>query len=98
MLFRSPHQQPVMEFLSGAFRERTLAEWEPILDSLDLCWGPVRTLPEAFADPNLLERGMLVHDEAGRPSIGTPIHFRNEPAQLRHEVPGLSQHKQELLG
>ncbi len=93
-----PHQQPVMAYLSAAFRERTLAEWEPILDSLDLCWGPVRTLPEAFADPNLVERGMLLHDPAGRPQIGSPIHFRNEPARIDFEVPALSQHKDALLG
>jgi crotonobetainyl-CoA:carnitine CoA-transferase CaiB-like acyl-CoA transferase len=93
-----PHQQPVMALLSEAFRERTLAEWEPILDSLDICWGPVRTLPEAFADPNLEERGMLIHDPAGRPHIGSPIHFRNEPARIGFDVPALSQHKDALLG
>jgi len=87
-----------MAFLSEAFRERSLAEWEPILDSLDICWGPVRTLPEAFADPNLVERGMLLHDPAGRPHIGSPIHFRNEPARIGFDVPALSQHKDALLG
>ncbi|MFM7567830.1 MAG: CoA transferase, partial [Betaproteobacteria bacterium] len=93
-----PHQQPVIAFLSDAFRERPLAEWEPILDSLDLCWGPVRTLPEAFADPNLVERRMLLRDEDGRPCIGSPIHFKNEPAQIGFDVPKLSEHSKAVLG
>lgn len=91
-----PHQQPVMTFLAETFRSRPLPDWEPILDSLDLCWGPVRTLPEAFADPNLEERRMLIRDQAGRPHIGSPIHFRNEPAQLSLETPHLSAHAEEF--
>jgi crotonobetainyl-CoA:carnitine CoA-transferase CaiB-like acyl-CoA transferase len=93
-----PHQQPVIDFLTQAFRSRPLIEWEPILDSLDICWGPVRTLPEAFADPNLSERRMLLRDQEGRPHIGSPIHFRNEPAQLSLESPALSEHAGELIG
>jgi crotonobetainyl-CoA:carnitine CoA-transferase CaiB-like acyl-CoA transferase len=90
------HQEPVMQFLSKTFRSRPLAEWEPVLDSLDLCWGPVRTLPEAFADPNLEERGMLLRDDAGRPHIGSPIHFLNEPARPSLTAPRLSEHAGEF--
>lgn len=90
------HQQPVMDYLEQVFRSRPLESWEPVLDSLDLCWGPVRTLPEAFADPNLEERRMLLRDEAGRPHIGSPIHFRNEPAQLSLRTPRLAEHAREL--
>jgi crotonobetainyl-CoA:carnitine CoA-transferase CaiB-like acyl-CoA transferase len=85
-----------MQFLSNTFRSRPLAEWEPVLDSLDLCWGPVRTLPEAFADPNLEERGMLLRDDAGRPHIGSPIHFLNEPARPSLTAPRLSEHAGEF--
>ncbi len=91
------HQQPVKAYLADVFRTRTLQEWEPVLDELDLCWGPVRTLPEAFADPNLTERKMLLRDEAGRPHIGSPIHFRNEPAEITLQAPALSAHKTDLL-
>ena len=34
------------------------------LDTLDICWGPVNTLPEAIADP--LKRLLKLRDEAGR--------------------------------
>jgi crotonobetainyl-CoA:carnitine CoA-transferase CaiB-like acyl-CoA transferase len=85
-------QGPVRDFLAAEIRRRTLAEWEAFLGPLDVCWAPVRTLAEAFADPFLAERGMLDDDEAGSPFIGTPIRFANEPAKIDPAAPNLNQH------
>ena len=52
-----PHQKPVMDFLAATFREKPLAHWMAWLDTLDICYGPVNTLPEAIVDPNLLQAG-----------------------------------------
>ncbi len=49
-----PHQAPVAELLEREFARRTLAECEQWLAPLDVCFGSVRSLPEAFADPNLV--------------------------------------------
>src|ERR1700736_42302 len=75
-----PHQRPVMEFLAAEFRGKPLAEWNTYLATLDVCYGCVNTLPEAFAHPVLIERGMVRRDEAGRRHVGPPIRFPNEPA------------------
>ena len=40
----------------------TLAEWQDHLANLDVCFGRVNTLPEAFAHPVLIERGMIRRD------------------------------------
>lgn len=87
-----PHQRPVMAFLEETFRSRTLAEWKAFLAPLDLCWGPVNTLPEALADESLHARGMVFKDGQGRLTVGTPIRFRNEPAILDLREPLLGEH------
>jgi crotonobetainyl-CoA:carnitine CoA-transferase CaiB-like acyl-CoA transferase len=84
------HQRPVIEFLRATFLTRTRAEWEERLRGLDLCYGPVNTLPEALADPQLAVRGTVLADELGRRHLGSPIRFRDEPARpdLREPPPG----------
>ena len=51
-----------MEFLAATFRAKPLAHWMEWLGTLDICYGPVNTLPEAIADPNLVKRGAIVID------------------------------------
>ena len=68
------------------------------LSGLDVCYGPVNTLPEAMADPNVLARGMLVRDESGRRHLAPPIRFRDEPAQPRWREPRLGENNEDLLG
>lgn len=95
------HQQPVMEFLEATFLQKTRDEWDAILSTLDVCFGSVKTFPEAFADDNLKQRGMML--EAVMPSgrvqrtIGTPIHFRHEPGQPGTRAPQLGEHNDEIL-
>jgi len=92
-----PRQQPVIEFLTGVFQQKSRDEWDAWLSTLDVAFGAVKTLPEAMADPNLVARDMLLRDEAGRPHIGTPIRFHDEPARIALASPGLGQHNAELL-
>ena len=92
-----PHQQPVMAFLAAEFRKKTLAEWQDDLATLDVCYGRVNTLPEAFAHPVLVERGMIRRDETGRCHVGPPIRFRHEPAGPVLREPGLGEHTSSFL-
>lgn len=93
-----PHQQPVIDFLAEVFRGRSLAEWDKCLASLDVCYGCVNTLPEAFAHENLHSRGMVLKDEMGRIHVGPPIRFRNEPPSPTLREPYLGEHTQALVG
>ncbi|MFN3744405.1 MAG: CaiB/BaiF CoA transferase family protein [Hyphomicrobiaceae bacterium] len=93
-----PHQQPVMHFLAEIFRTKTLAEWDAYLATLDVCYGRVNTLPEAFAHENLHARGMVLKDAQGRTHVGPPIHFRHEPAAPVLREPRLGEHTESVLG
>ena len=72
-------------------------EWVEWFQGKDICFGPVRDLAEAFADPFMAERGMLLHDSTGHAHIGNPIHFQDEPGQVDFQTPGLGQHTREIL-
>jgi crotonobetainyl-CoA:carnitine CoA-transferase CaiB-like acyl-CoA transferase len=92
-----PHQQPVMDFLAATFATRTRDEWDAFLATLDVCYGPVKTMPEALADPNLIARGMVTTDDLGRRQIGSAIRFLHEPARPDPREPALGEHTDAIL-
>ena len=92
-----PHQKPVMEFLETTFRQKPLAHWMEWLATLDICYGPVNTLPEAIADPNLLARGAVLSDAEGRKHFAPVVRFKDEPSQPLYREPLLGEHTGEIL-
>jgi crotonobetainyl-CoA:carnitine CoA-transferase CaiB-like acyl-CoA transferase len=92
-----PHQKPVMEFLEATFKAKPLAHWMEWLATLDICYGPVNTLPDAIADTNLMKRGMIVTDELGRKHFAPVVRFRDEPSTPRYREPLLGEHTEEVL-
>ncbi len=93
-----PHQDPVRAFLLETFRTRTLSQWSDELAALDLCWGPVNTLPEALADPNAVARGMVVEGPDGRRWLGPAIRFTEEPARPVYREPALGESAPAMAG
>jgi crotonobetainyl-CoA:carnitine CoA-transferase CaiB-like acyl-CoA transferase len=83
-----PHQRPVMEFLEGFFRSKSLKENLAFLSTLDVCYAPVNTLPEALE----AAADKLLKDELGRRHLAPPIRFRVEPARPRLREPRLGEH------
>jgi len=92
-----PHQRPVIEFLAEVFRQQTLKEAVAWLAGLDVCFGPVHTLPEAFADANVAARGMLLTDEHGRRHLAPVIRFADEPARPVLSEPALGADTEAVL-
>lgn len=92
-----PHQQPLVEFLEGQFATRSQAEWVEWFRGKDIGFAPVKNLREAFDDPQVQARGMLIVDDAGIEHLGVPIRFRAEPARPRFAVPELGEHNEALL-
>jgi Predicted acyl-CoA transferases/carnitine dehydratase len=91
------HQKPVMEFLAATFKAKPLAHWMDWLGQLDICYGPVNTLPEAIADPNLLKRGAIVVGKDGRKHLAPVVRFKDEPSQPLYREPLLGEHTNEIL-
>jgi len=91
------HQKPVVDFLTATFKAKPLKHWMEFLATLDICYGPVNTLPEAIAEPNLLKRGFMVTDEMGRKHFGPAVRFRDEPSHPLYREPLLGEHTDEIL-
>jgi crotonobetainyl-CoA:carnitine CoA-transferase CaiB-like acyl-CoA transferase len=92
-----PHQTPVMDFLAATFRKEPLAHWMTWLATLDICYAPINTLPEAIADPNLRQRGAILRDDEGRLHLAPVVRFKDEPAQPCYREPLLGEHTEEGL-
>ena len=93
----------VIASLEGLFRTKTRAEWMALLGDKDVCVGPVNDFEEAFADPQLQHREMIVDaelpgGEAWR-HIGNPLKFRGAPGDVKRlPPPKLGEQTTEVLG
>ncbi len=92
-----PHQAPLIAYLRDFFKTRPLDAWIDWFGSLDVCFAPVNTMPEALDDPQLVHRGFVLADDAGRRYLASAIRFQDEPARLRLVAPALGEHNEEYL-
>ncbi|MEQ1820252.1 MAG: CaiB/BaiF CoA-transferase family protein, partial [Terricaulis sp.] len=53
------HRQALTEALSPILRSRTTAEWIATLEAADVPCGPINTLEEVYADPQVVSRGAV---------------------------------------
>ena len=83
-----PHQQPVMQFLESVFPRQDAGGRLAFLSTLDVCYAPVNTLPEALD----AAADKLLKDELGRRHLAPPIRFRDEPARPSLREPRLGEH------
>jgi crotonobetainyl-CoA:carnitine CoA-transferase CaiB-like acyl-CoA transferase len=87
--------------LTSVFASRPAMEWVVLLRENDLPVGPINTLQEAFADPQMRSRDMLQwidHPVEGRiPQIGFPVKFSDTPGAIRRPPPMLGEHTDEVL-
>jgi crotonobetainyl-CoA:carnitine CoA-transferase CaiB-like acyl-CoA transferase len=95
-----PDREAMFAFFRAAFREKPLAHWNAELGRLDVCYAPVATIDEVFADPQLRHRGMVVEmDTSGGPArfFGPPLRLSDTPASIRTPPTGLGQHTDAVL-
>ena len=92
-----PHQQPVIDFLAETFGKMSSDEATAFLSTLDVCYGAVNTLPEAFEDANMAARNSILRDDLGRRHIAPVIRFLDEPAAPSLTAPALGEHNDALL-
>jgi crotonobetainyl-CoA:carnitine CoA-transferase CaiB-like acyl-CoA transferase len=87
--------------LTEAFLGAPRDEWVARLWAADIPAGPVHSLEDAFADPQMQAREMLLHVDhpvEGRvPQIGFPVKFSETPGAIHRPPPTLGQHTDEIL-
>jgi len=94
-------KKEVFNELQKIFSTRTRDEWFEILTRADVPVGKVLDLEEAFTDPNVLHRQMVVEMEHFRhgkiKQIGFPIKLSETPWEIRISAARLGEHTDEVL-
>jgi formyl-CoA transferase len=98
---RLAHRAELVAILQEAFSRRTAAEWLRLLNEAGIAAGPIYTVPEAFADPQVQALGVvhtLPHPTAGEVRmVGTPFSLSASTIGPRSAPPLLGQHTVEVL-
>jgi crotonobetainyl-CoA:carnitine CoA-transferase CaiB-like acyl-CoA transferase len=98
--FSEVRRDEMLRFFEAAFREQTMAEWLEELGAKDICFGPVLDIEEAYQDPQLRHRGMIVEMDTpsgSRRYIGSPIKLSETPPAVRTPPAVLGEHTDEVL-
>ena len=83
-------------------KKQDRAHWVQALEAVGVPCGPINSIPEAFADPQVVHRGMrfdLPHPSgAPVPQVANPLRFAEAPLAPRHAPPLLGEHTAAVLG
>ncbi|HEY2862541.1 MAG TPA: CoA transferase [Casimicrobiaceae bacterium] len=98
---RMANLEALVDELTLRFRRKPSAAWLGALDAAGVPAGPVQTIAQMLADPQVRSRAMVVelaHPRAGKTqAIGCPIKFSATPAHVGRPAPMLGQHTSEVL-
>ncbi|HET9699570.1 MAG TPA: CaiB/BaiF CoA-transferase family protein [Burkholderiales bacterium] len=98
---RVRHRAALVPRIAELMAGRRTAEWVAALEEAGVPCGPINTLDQVFADPQVRHRGLRIeaeHPEAGSvPLVASPLRFPGAPPRDCSPPPGLGQHTGEVL-
>jgi len=98
---RVANRAVLIPLLRQATVMKTTTEWIAMLESAGVPCGPINRLPEVFADPQVIARGLrldLPHPAFGSvPLVANPIRLSATPVQYRQAPPTLGEHTADVL-
>ena len=98
---RVRHQGILLPQIDAIFASKPRAFWIEQLALAGVPCGPINTIPEVFAEPQVQERAMLrelPHPSAGKvPQVLSPFRFVNAALEFERPPPLLGQHTREVL-
>jgi crotonobetainyl-CoA:carnitine CoA-transferase CaiB-like acyl-CoA transferase len=98
---RVNNRDELIAALGGIFLMRTMRQWLDALERAGVPCGPINTIADVFADPQVQARGMrldLPHPALGSvPSVANPIRYSATPISYRSAPPMLGADTDEIL-
>jgi formyl-CoA transferase/CoA:oxalate CoA-transferase len=98
---RLANRVELVEILQDILSRREADHWLEALRAAQIPSGPINSVPETLAHPQLLERGFSVeleHPLAGLvKSLANPVHFSDTPVSCRLPPPMLGEHNATIL-
>ncbi len=100
---RVGNRQLVTDTLAPVMKGDSTTNWVNRLEALKIGCGPINTLQEVFADPQVVARNTVVtvpHQASpeGVQVIANPVRLSETPADYRRGPPVLGEHTDEVLG
>jgi crotonobetainyl-CoA:carnitine CoA-transferase CaiB-like acyl-CoA transferase len=99
---RVQHRSALLAWMEPLMQTRTTANWIALLEDKAVPCGPINTVAQAFADPQVLARGIeqVLPTAAGAlpmKTVASPVRLSATPVQYRSAPPALGQHTDEVL-
>lgn len=98
---RVVNRDSLIPLLATVMKTRKRDDWLADLERNNIPAGPINTIDQVYADPQVVARQMKVtlpHPAAGvTPLTANPIRFSDTPIQYRCAPPMLGQHSEEIL-
>jgi crotonobetainyl-CoA:carnitine CoA-transferase CaiB-like acyl-CoA transferase len=98
---RVHNREELVAILQGIFVTRTMRDWLQALERAGVPCGPINTVADVFADPQVQARGLkldLPHPSIGAvPSVANPIKYSMTPIDYRSAPPMLGADTDEIL-
>lgn len=98
---RVANRHAISEILSETLRTRSSGEWIAKLTTNAVPCGPINTIDQVFADPQVVHRQLartLPHSAAGTvASVGNPVVMSATPVEYRMGPPLLGEHTRDIL-
>ena len=98
---RVAHRAALDEILQARLTTRPVAEWVARLNDAGVACGPISTLDQVFADPQVKQAALVheqVHPEFGPVRVlGLPVRLSRTPPTVRTPAPPAGAHTREVL-
>ena len=99
---RVEYRDALVPLLQAEMLKCSKAEWLARLEAAGVPAGPINTVAEVFAEPQVQAREMQVGvphpDNPGLQLVGNPIKLSRTPVSYRRPPPRLGEHTEEVLG
>jgi crotonobetainyl-CoA:carnitine CoA-transferase CaiB-like acyl-CoA transferase len=99
---RLAHREELADLLQNILVQKEADYWLEALRAAQIPSGPINSVPETLAHPQLLDRGFdvdLEHPLAGWvKSLANPMRFSDTPVSYRLPPPTLGEHNTAILG
>jgi formyl-CoA transferase len=105
---RVTHRDTLIPAMQAVTRTRTTADWVALLEDKAVPCGPINTIGDAFADPQVVARNLKVNQVVAPvsyaqaapefiASVASPLRLTDTPPVLRHAPPALGEHTDRVL-
>jgi crotonobetainyl-CoA:carnitine CoA-transferase CaiB-like acyl-CoA transferase len=98
---RNSDPDPLIALIQEKFAQRDYADWQPLLEAIDIPWEPVNTLADVVRDPQVHANAMMQKMEVEGQAIDIiagPVAFDGQPiAGVPKASPRMGEHTEELL-